>query len=135
MKSEAPGILKFLLKVTPVRIVVTACAVVAVLALSLLPAEHLHTSQSGAMLVHRHVVDVGAEHPDAGLDHGDHTSATTVDSTFSLQRQYSSVRTLIPAGLLAVAPDRRFSGRVDRIDAPRSHGPPIRVRSLRAPPA
>ena len=135
-----------LLKASPLRIVVTAGAVIAVFGLSLLPAEHLHASPSGTAVVHRHVVDDPSEHPEATLHHDDHapvttldhdahSSVTTVDSAFNAQRQYSVARPLIPAGLLDIARDRRFSGRVDRLDVPRSHGPPIRVRSLRAPPA
>lgn len=131
-----PLYLKFLLTTRSYRIVVTFCAGAAMLALSNLPAAHLHAEDFGSSFVHRHVTDDGTtEHPASALDHADHSSVKMLDPTFNSQRQYDVGHPLTSVGLVVVAPDQRFAGPTDRIDAPRAHGPPIRIRSLRAPPA
>lgn len=124
----------FVLKARSLKIVVTVCAVVATLAVAMLPAEHVHETYSGSAIVHRHVIDDAAEHAGT-LDHGDHHGVKMLDSTFVSERQYDIDRPLIAVALVLVAPERRLVARVEPIDAPVAHGPPIRSSSLRAPPA
>jgi hypothetical protein len=109
------------------------CAIAAVLALSLFPAEHLHESDSGS-IVHRHVIDDAGGHP-GSIDHGDHHGAKTLEPTFVSESQYDVDRpeTIVAGGV--VAPEGRLLGRVEPIEAQLAHGPPIRIASLRAPPA
>ena len=104
------------------------------LALSILPAEHLHESYSGASIVHRHVIDDAAEHADT-IEHGDHHGVKTLEPTFLSERQYDVDSPLIIVELALAAPEQRLVGRVEPIAARLTHGPPIRSRSLRAPPA
>lgn len=119
------------------------CAVAAVLALSILPAEHLHASAAGRSVLHRHVIDHEVEHNvhhsednSLSFDHDDHRYATILDPAFASQRQYRPERPLsTPAFGVVVVPERRIAGSAERIDGPPTHGPPIRIRSLRAPPA
>jgi hypothetical protein len=111
------------------------CAVAAVLVLSLLPAEHLHTFSVGQPIVHRHVIDDTAQHGAASIDHDGHGGVTTLEPTFVAARQYDVHRPLITVELVLVVPDRRVVGRVEPMDAVMTHGPPIRPPSLRAPPA
>lgn len=134
-ENASAGILHVLLKARPIRIGVTACAVAAMLALSMLPAEHLHASDAERPVVHRHVIGDAAEHADSSVDHPDHWAVQTLDPTFHSERQYAVRRPLITVEPVLVVPDRRFAGRVEPLDAVMTHGPPIRVRSLRAPPA
>ena len=102
----------------------------------MLPAEHLHASSSGRALVHRHVIDDAAEHAGfSSIDQGDRRGVTTVEPRFVSERQYDSRSPLITVELVLVAPERRFVGRMEPIDALMTHGPPIRVGSPRAPPA
>ncbi len=116
-------------------LVVTVCSVATTLALSILPAEHLHESDTGRPTVHRHVIDHTAEHAGA-IDHGGHHDVKTLDDPlFVSERQYSVDRPQFTGALLLVAPERRPVGRVEPIDAPLAHGPPIRVGTLRGPPA
>jgi hypothetical protein len=122
------------LKARLVRIVVTVCSVVATLGLSMLPPEHVHESYSGRAIVHRHVIEGPAEHA-GSIDHGDHHAATTLEPTFVAERHYDVDRPLVTVALVLVAPEPRFLGRVEPIAPRLTHGPPIRVRSLRAPPA
>lgn len=113
------------------------------LALSVLPSEHLHASGSGKSQVHRHVAAVETEHhghePEdtrPSFDHGDHRLATTLEPAFASQRQYWPERPLSTTAFsVVVVPEQAIVGSVERIDAPPAHGPPIRIRSLRAPPA
>lgn len=105
------------------------------LALSVLPAEHVHASGAGKVLVHRHVIDDGAHHSDSSLDHGKHATVTTLEPAFDAQRRYEAPHPLTASERLAARPDLRVAGRMDRIAAPPAHGPPIRVGSLRGPPA
>lgn len=124
-----------MLKARSTRIGVTLCAVGAMLALSMLPAEHLHASAFGKTLVHRHVIDDAADHAGSSLDHGDHSSVKTLTLTFDSQPHYDVAQPIATAELMVAPPDRRFIGRVGRAQGPPTHGPPIRTRSLRAPPA
>jgi hypothetical protein len=127
------------LTVLAIRRVVTACAVAATLALSVLPAEHVHESDSGRPLVHRHAVEDAAEHArteHAGtVDHGDHHAVGTADATFVAERQHDLERPAVTVIPPLVAPERRLVGHVALLDDPVAHGPPIRVGSPRAPPA
>ena len=117
-----------------VKIVVTVCSVAATLALSILPAEHLHESYAGRPIVHRHVIEDAAEHAGT-IDQGDHHDAKTLEPAFVAEREYDVDRPLVTVELVLVAPEPRFIGRVEPIAARLTHGPPIRVRSLRAPPS
>lgn len=117
-----------------IRLVVTLCAVAATLVLSMLPAEHVHETSSGRALIHRHVVDDAAEHG-RSIDHGDHHGVKTLEPMFVSEPQYDVDRPMITVELVVVAPEPRLVGRVEPIAARLTHGPPIRVRSLRAPPA
>jgi hypothetical protein len=122
------------LRARSTRIVVTVCAVAATLALSILPADHVHETYSGRPIVHRHLIDDAAEHA-GSIDHGDHHGVRTLEPTFVSERQYDVDRPLIAVAVDLVAPESRLVGRVEPLDAPLAHGPPIRCSSLRAPPA
>lgn len=122
------------MKARLVRIVVTVCSVVATLGLSMLPPEHMHESYSGRAIVHRHVIEDPAEHA-GSIDHADHRGVKTPEPTFVAERHYELDHPLVTVDIVLVAPEPRFTGRVAPTAARLTHGPPIRVRSLRAPPA
>lgn len=124
-----------MLKARSTKLGVAICALCAMVALSVLPAEHLHASDVSKSFLHRHVIDDGADHAGSSLDHGDHTSVKTLNPTFDVQRQYEVGQPLLAAELLVPRPDSRVTARVERAQGPPAHGPPIRIRSLRAPPA
>jgi len=120
-----------LLKARILRIGVTICAVMAVLALSILPATHLHRSISGNALIHSHLVDDPLEHAGT-LDHGVRTFAPV----FTTERTTHAVAMLAAASpVFLVTVERRSLGYTEALDAPVIHGPPLRIPSLRAPPA
>lgn len=132
--TTRPVYWKLLLKNRPARIVVASVGVVSLLALSLLPLEHVHGARSGAGIVHRHVIDLATEHSGFSLDHGDHRSARTVVPAFESQRLDDAGNPMIEAAVVLLAPElTERPGYSDRIDS-RLHGPPIRLTSLRAPP-
>lgn len=136
ISTDATGILPVFVNTLLTRIGVTACVLVGTLAMSILPAGHLHTSDAGRSFVHRHAIDVGADHGRASIGHGDHDGVQTLDPLFVSERQYDVERPLITAELVIVAPGQRLPGWTEAIDGPlRLHGPPIRTGSLRAPPA
>jgi len=114
---------------------VAVWAAASILALSMLPAEHLHTSDVERPVVHRHGLDDGAGSAGSFIDHDDHRSVSSSDPTYVPERQYDIDRPLITVELVLIRPDRRFVGRVEALDPVMTHGPLIRVRSLRAPPA
>jgi hypothetical protein len=111
------------------------------LALSMLPAVHVHDSVSGETVAHRHVVDEDSDHDDArahtgsSLDHGDHHAAKTLEPAFVSEHQFDLDHPVVTVERVVTVPDRRFIGRVEATDDVMTHGPPIRVDSLRAPPA
>ncbi|MEO6212335.1 MAG: hypothetical protein ABIP65_01790 [Vicinamibacterales bacterium] len=113
----------------------TVCSVFALLALSMLPAEHLHRTEAAPALIHRHVVDQAVDQSSAAAEHADHPDATTLEPVFMSVRQFVVGKPIAGAATLVILPDRRFVGRVDPTDIPRLHGPPIRFDSLPAPPA
>lgn len=117
------------------RVAVTVCAVAAILALSTLPVEHLHRSDSAKAIVHRHAMDDVPERLGVTLDHSDHHSARTLEPAFVSQRQYDLDRTLVTAARVFMAFDRRVAGPLKPFDARKAHGPPVSSASLRAPPA
>jgi hypothetical protein len=128
-------ILGILLKGRIVRIGVTICAVMAVLALSILPATHLHQSISGKALIHSHLIDDPLEHAGT-LDHGDHHGVRTFAPVFTTERTTHAVTTLaVGSAVFLVTPERRSLGYTEALDAPVIHGPPLRIPSLRGPPA
>ena len=118
----------------PCRIVATIGAVAATLALSMLPTEHVHTSHAGRAVAHRHVIDDRPEHA-GSLAHGDHGGVTTREPSFVSELQHAVNRPLITVEMVPAVPARRSAGRVALIDPLMTHGPPIRVSSLRGPPA
>jgi hypothetical protein len=128
-------ILGILLKGRIVRIGVTVCAVMAVLALSILPATHLHQSISGKALIHSHLIDDPLEHAGT-LDHGDHHGVRTFAPVFTTERTTHAVTTLAAgSAVFLVTPERRSLAYTEALDAPVIHGPPLRIPSLRGPPA
>lgn len=135
-KPESTLILCVLLKGRIVRIGVTICAVVAVVALSMLPATHLHRSISGKSLVHSHFTADPVEHAGA-LDHADHNGVRTFVSVFTAERTTDPVMapTVVTAVFLLAAVEPRPLAYNDALEAPVIQGPPLRVISLRAPPA
>lgn len=112
----------------------TVAAVCAVLGLGLLPAAHAHTLTSGETFVHSHVTGDPAGH-DGTLDHGDHHVVPASVPSFTVERTLRIAAPVVPAVAVLAAPDTRPPGPVQALDAPVIHGPPLRVRSLRAPPA
>jgi hypothetical protein len=131
---EPPGILRLLLKVRSVRVGVAFGVVVAVLALSVLPAAHLHRLASGQTMVHSHVLDAAEDHQNT-LDHGDHHAAQTLSAVFTVERGvYSFVALTVAVVLLPVPQPQSFAYAPALVD-PVIHGPPIRALSPRGPPA
>ena len=126
-------------RVRAIKAVATVCALAALVALSMLPTEHIHESHQGTQIVHRHMVDDAPEHSDSGyhgsIEHGDHLRVTILEPTFVPERQYDVERPLITVAVAPLSPERRVAVGVDLIDDPVAHGPPLRVGSLRAPPA
>lgn len=135
IRTEPPGILEHLFKIRFIRIAVAISALPAILAFSLLPSEHLHASDAGTSFVHRHVIEHESEHGSASVGHEDHESATTLYSAFDFERRYHPVHPLTTPELLLRKPQCTQEDAVERMDPPPTHGPPIRIRSLRAPPA
>lgn len=133
--GELARILEVLLKRRILRIGVTVCAVAAVLALSMVPTTHVHQSLSGKPLVHSHFINDPVEHAGT-LDHGDHHGVRTFASVFMAERTTNSVPVLTTVAVFVLArPETRSLGYRDALDAPVIHGPPLRVLSLRGPPA
>jgi hypothetical protein len=133
--GDATRILEVFLKGRILRIGGATSAVIAVLALSILPAMHLHRSTSGKSLVHSHLIDHPIEH-EGMLDHGDHHGVRTFPPVFTVERPIDALPTLAVAiAVFLATPEPQSSGYSEAIDAPAIHGPPIRSASLRAPPA
>ena len=134
-EGELARILEVLLKRRILRIGVTVYAVAAVLAVAVMPAPHMHQSASGKPLVHSHLINDPVEHAGT-LDHGDHRGVRTFAPVFLAERTANSVPALTTVTLFVLAtPETRSLGYSDALDAPVIHGPPLRVLSLRAPPA
>src|SRR5215211_5441240 len=108
-------------------------AIAAMLALSALPAEHLHASAGGGT-VHRHLVEDRAEHDSHVVSHGDHGAATTLEPSFDTPRPHAVAGPSTAWSVVLVAP-MRPRGTVWPVDARLTHGPPIPFDSLPAPPA
>ena len=134
--QQRPHILDALLNRRGTRIGVALSAVAAVLALSILPAGHVHQSIDTGAVVHTHLIKNGAPHDALGLDHGDHHNARTVHPTFTAERtmRFDAAPALLVAVVLET-PRVSTRAHVDAVDDPVIHGPPLRVPSLRAPPA
>jgi hypothetical protein len=109
---------------------------VAVLALSALPAAHLHRSLSGKTLIHSHLETHESEHHGA-LDHGEHQTARTVAAVFTTEptTNWLTVPAVVTAVFLLTAPETLSAIYVGANDAPAIHGPPPRASLLRGPPA
>jgi len=110
--------------------------VVAVLALAVMPAPHLHRSISGKPLIHSHLIADPIEHAGT-LDHGNHYGVRTLGPMFTPERttDWGAATVEGTAVVRVMEPGRRSLGYLGTLDAPASHGPPLRVVSLRAPPA
>lgn len=120
----------------PLIIAVTVCALAAMLALSMLPAEHLHvSSESGHQVVHRHASDDADAHDGSSFDHSEPGSVTILEPTFVSERRYAGDRPLITVDLVVVEPTRSVIGPMAAVDILKAHGPPIRAGSPRAPPS
>lgn len=117
------------------RIGVSVCAVAAMLTVSMLPAEHLHTSEGGRQLIHRHAPDDADAHDGSSFDHREPGSVTMLEPTFVSERRYAGDRPLITVDLVVVEPTRRVVGPMAAVDILKAHGPPIRAGSPRAPPS
>jgi len=117
------------------RIGVSICAIVTVMATCMLPPAHLHTSNAGASIVHRHGADHTTDHHAGSLTRHDHRVATTFEPAFLSQRSFDLHPPLIAAKLTVSAPESQFVGRIEPLDRQMTHGPPIRVGADRAPPA
>jgi hypothetical protein len=126
------------------KIVAAASSGIAMLALSLLPLEHLHRSASGPSVIHRHFMeeDVEAHHDShtaegvhASLHHSDHGDAETLTPAFVAERHYLPMAPLVVAVFLLPAPEPRAVYPIELDVVPLAHGPPIRLLSLRGPPA
>ena len=119
----------------PLEIAVTVWALAAMLALSMLPAEHLHTSESGHQVAHRHASDDADAHDDSSFDHSEPGSVTILEPTFVSERRYAGDRPLITVDLVVAEPTRGVVGPMAAVDILKAHGPPIRAGSPRAPPS
>ncbi len=114
----------------------TLFAVTAMAVLSMLPAEHLHRSHSGPPVVHRHATDGAVDHAGIAFEQGDHHGAKTLELRYMARRHYDLGRPLIAVELVLVAPEQPMVARVDVLETPMTHGPPLRIGPpLRAPPA
>ena len=123
---------------------VTLCAVAIVLAKAFLPAAHVHQSLSGEPIAHAHLAAEPADHADSvdheehGLDHGDHHhhDVLSLAQTYIVDSAPVLVAALVLLGTAFVPPPDVTNWRyATAFDAPVIHGPPVRVTSLRAPPA
>ena len=117
-----------------IRFGATIYSIITIFAVSLMPAEHVHSSGVEGSLVHRHAAEHSADHHDA-FSHADHESTTTLAPTFISARSFTLVRPLMTGGYVIAAPERQLVQRLDRGDDPLPHGPPVRLDSLPAPPA
>jgi hypothetical protein len=123
-----------LLKVRSVRVGVALSAVVAVLALAILPGPHLHRLASGRTMVHSHLFDEAEDH-EGTLDLGDHHAANTLSPVFIVERGGYSFVALTVAVIRLPMPQAQPLAYAPTLDTPLIHGPPIRALSPRAPPA
>jgi hypothetical protein len=119
---------------SPFRIGVTIVAVCAIVGLSMLPAAHAHTASTGQTFIHSHAVADPVDHQDV-LDHGDHGAGPTLVRGFIA----AAVQSIAPPATLdaspVAAPEARLVAHPRDVDRQAIHGPPRRIRSLRAPPA
>lgn len=116
-------------------IAVAVCVIAATLALGVLPGEHVHRSLSGPQEVHRHGIDLVADHDGSSVDHGDHHDVKTLEPTFLSEASYVFARPVVTVDVMPAAPVLQFAGRVESIDMPQAHGPPLHLTPSRAPPA
>jgi len=132
----------------PIRFAVSVVAVSALLLATLLPLEHVHASSDGTVTVHRHVgahphhAESSSHHHPAPADqrltaddHDDHASARTIVPAYHAQRPYVVHHPAPLAAAIVIEPDFRRDSAVQPLKSAPAHGPPIRIRSLRAPPA
>lgn len=86
--------------------------------------------------MHRHASDVSGEaHDEQTFDGTSHAGAASLGPVWSVERVHR-LELPAPACLTLLTDDARTTlGRLDRRDDPPIHGPPLLVRSLRAPPA
>lgn len=123
-----------MLRTRTTRIAVTIGSVAAIIALTLLPAEHLHHEERGPVVIHRHLPEQTVAHGGVSFDHAD-DDATILEPVFVCGRQFVVVPPVTTAGEPVTPFVPRCLGRILIADIPRLHGPPIRFDSLPAPPA
>jgi hypothetical protein len=123
-----------LLKARGTNIGVALWAVIALLAFSVQPLAHAHARESGATLVHSHLVHDDGDHGST-LNHGDHHAAKTLSPTFVPQSRVEVMAPPAPLIALITPVVAAISSRCSWQDETLIHGPPIRPQSLRAPPA
>jgi hypothetical protein len=97
---------------------------------------HAHEQMSGSLLVHTHQDTQHSHHSDhsSTLDHGAEKQVLTASHAFKVERTVSFVP-LMPAVDVSVPPEITVQSLSNAEDDPVIHGPPVRVPSLRAPPA
>lgn len=120
-------------------------AVVAAIAVSLgglLPAPHAHFDREVA-IVHVHGGnDSGASHHDLGMshdraafDHGDHSTAPLVVSSYEMTARFALTVTTVVTAASIVVPDPVGISQPSRAALLPTHDPPLRFTSSPAPPA
>jgi len=120
------------------RSAVSAISVIAVCVAVCTPhwaPAHAHEQVSGAPLVHAHQQESHSHDADPNtLDHGKARDLVTVTTAFKVERAVELFPLMASAGIL-VPEDPTPQSLSAADDAPLIHGPPLRVPSLRAPPA
>jgi hypothetical protein len=116
------------------RLGATLLAIFAIAALAVLPVAHAHTTVSGEPLVHSHLTPEPTEHSGT-LDHGDHHGARSLAQSFTIEPTLQIDAPALIEGLVLAPPPEPTIGFVEPAEPRPIHGPPIRVISLRAPPA
>lgn len=111
----------------------TLVALVAISALAVLPAPHVHQRTSGEILIHRHLVASIDQH--VGLENGDHHDGIpTLEPAFTFVRTVHIEAPSVLEQLLLIVPPIVGVRRPALFDALVVRGPPPRVLSSRGPP-
>jgi hypothetical protein len=111
---------------------VSAYAILGIVALSMLPVEHAHSTSRGS-IVHRHASD--ADHHAGSVEVSSHGSVTAFCPTYISTPSFGLVRPPLTSYDLLPPPPARVVRRIHRAVNPLPHGPPVRLDSLPAPPA
>lgn len=121
-------------QIRPSQLCATLAAMFAMVALAVLPLSHAHRTASGHTLVHSHVAPEPADHVGM-VDGGDHHDAESLAHSFTVEPTLRLDAPALIAALVLVPPAEPSVGYVEPAVPRPTHGPPIRVISLRAPPA